>query len=127
MANEQNLKPRQLTNEEATKIGSKGGKKSAEAKRQRKAMREQMECLLSLPLKDKKVVAKFKQIGLKGDNMNNQMALIVAMYQKALKGDTQAFNAIREVVGERVQEIKVNASIDDKVKELNEILDKIDE
>ncbi|MDO4378965.1 MAG: KGG domain-containing protein [Erysipelotrichia bacterium] len=118
-----NLKP--LTTEKAREIGSKGGKRSAEVKRQRKAMREQMECLLSLPIKDKKITAKFKQLGLKADDMNNQMALIVATYQKALKGDMQAMNVVRELVGERVQEFKVSANIDDKVKELHGILDEM--
>lgn len=124
MANEQNLKPNKtLSTEEAKKRGSKGGKKSVEARRARKAMREQMECLLSLPLKDQKIVSRFKQIGVETEDMNNQMALIVATYQKALKGDMTAMNVVRELVGERVQEVKVNSNIGDKVKELHIILD----
>ena len=39
-----------------------------------------------------------KDLGIEEDNLDNQMALIVAMYGKALKGDVQAFNTIREVV-----------------------------
>ena len=31
------------------------------------------------------------------EEIDNQMALMVAMYAKALKGDVQAFNSIREV------------------------------
>ena len=127
MANEQNLKPRQLTTEEATKIGSKGGKKSAEVRRQRKAMKEQMELLLSMPFKNKEMKEKFKKVGINTSGMDNQMAMLVAMFQSALNGNTQGFNAIREVVGERVQEIKINASIDEKVKELNDLLEKLDE
>ena len=38
-----------------------------------------------------------KDLGLSEDEVDNQMALVVAMYGKALKGDVQAFNAIREV------------------------------
>ena len=127
MANEQNLKPRQLTTEEAAKIGSMGGKKSAEVRRQRKAMKEQMELLLSMPFKNKELKEKFKKVGINTSGMDNQMAMLVAMFQSALNGNTQGFNAIREVVGERVQEIKINASIDEKVKELNDLLEKLDE
>ena len=39
-----------------------------------------------------------KDLGIEEDDIDNQMALIVAMYGKALKGDVQAFNTIREVV-----------------------------
>ena len=112
-----------LTSDEAREYGSKGGKRSVEVRRQRKAMREQMEMLLTLPLKDQKIINKFKQIGVDTNDMNNQMALIMATYQKALRGDMQAMNVVRELVGERVQEFRVSASIDDKVQELHSILD----
>lgn len=122
MANEENLRPVQ-SKSEAREKGQKGGVKSGEVRRQRKAMKEQMEMLLTLPLKDQKIINKFKQIGIDTNDMNNQMALIMATYQKALKGDMQAMNVIRELVGERVQEFRVSASIDDKVQELHSILD----
>lgn len=126
MANEQNLKPfNTMNSEDAKKIQSKGGKRCGEVRRERKSMREQMEGLLSLSLKDQKVINRFKQIGVDAKDMNNQMALIVATYQKALKGDMQAMNVIRELIGERVQEFKVSATIDDKVKELHGILDEL--
>lgn len=128
MANNiENLKPKTtLSNEEAKKLGSKGGKRSVEVRRQRKAMKEQMEMLLSLQLKDEKVKAKFKALGINADDMNNQMALVVATYQKALKGDTSAINIVREMIGERVQQVSIETNVDDKVKELNNILDDIE-
>lgn len=100
MANEQNLIPftSNQSREEAERNGRKGGKKSGEIRRQRKAMKEQFEMLLSLPFKQKKQLDFMKDLGIKEDEIDNQMALIVAMYGKALKGDVQAFNIIREVV-----------------------------
>lgn len=100
MANEQNLIPftSNQSREEAKKNGAKGGKKSGEVRRKRKAMKEQMEMLLSLPFKQSESLDFMKYLGIKEDNLDNQMALIVAMYSKALKGDVQAFNTIREVV-----------------------------
>ena len=100
MANEQNLIPftSNQSREEAKKNGSKGGKKSGEVRRKRKAMKEQMEMLLSLPFKQSEALDFMKDLGIEEDNLDNQMALIVAMYGKALKGDVQAFNTIREVV-----------------------------
>ena len=101
MANEKNLIPYRFNKRsanEARENGAKGGKKSGEVRRQRKAMKEQMEMLLSLPFKQKKQLNFIKDLGIEEDEIDNQMALIVAMYGKALKGDVQAFNTIREVV-----------------------------
>lgn len=99
MANEQNLIPftSEQNREEAKKNGQKGGIKSGEVRRQRKAMKEQMEILLSLPFKQEKQLKFMKSLGIEEEEIDNQMALMVAMYAKALKGDVQAFNAIREV------------------------------
>ena len=99
MANEQNLIPftSNQSREEAKKNGAKGGQKSGEVRRQRKAMKEQFEMLLTLPFKQSKQLKFIKDLGINEEEIDNQMALVVAMYGKALKGDVQAFNTIREV------------------------------
>ena len=125
MAGTANLEPVK-TKEEARERGRNGGIASGKARKQRKAMKEQMEMLLSLPLKDTSIKGKFKKLGIDTGDMNNQMALVVALYQKALKGDTSAMNIIREVIGERVQQVSIETNVDDKVKELNNILDDIE-
>lgn len=99
MANEQNLIPlNKRTKSEQREYARKGGQKSGEVRRKRKAMKEQMEMLLTLPFKSKKQFNFMKELGIEDNDIDNQMALIVAMYGKALKGDVQAFNTIREVV-----------------------------
>ena len=99
MANEKNLIPwNKRTEKEQREYARKGGKKSGEVRRKRKAMKEQMEMLLTLPFKQAEALDFMKDLGIEEDNLDNQMALIVAMYGKALKGDVQAFNTIREVV-----------------------------
>ncbi len=122
MSNESNLKV--PTSEQARLYGAKGGKKSAENKRKRKALKEQMEMLLSLPLTDDKAKAQFERMGIDADNMDNQMAMVVKTYAQALKGNINAVNTIREIIGERVMEVNVNNNIDDKVKELQKELEK---
>lgn len=123
MAREENLIPQahKLTVEQQ----SMGGKKSAENKRKRKALKEQMEMLLSLPLTDDKAKAQFERMGIDADNMDNQMAMVVKTYAQALKGNINAVNTIREIIGERVMEVNVNNNIDDKVKELDRLLDSV--
>ena len=103
MANKQNLIPieeinSRRTREEHRRDSQKGGQKSGEVRRKRKEMKEQMEMLLALPFKSKKEFNFMKELGIEDDKIDNQMALMVAMYGKALKGDIQAFNTIREVV-----------------------------
>lgn len=100
MANEQNLIPftSEQSREEAKKNGQKGGRKSGEVRRKRKAMKEQMELLLALPAKyeDEKEFMGF--LGIDEENWDNQMALIIALYKKAMKGDVFAFQEIRKIV-----------------------------
>ena len=102
MANEQNLiKNEDLTPSQRRENASKAGKASAKAKRQRKAMKEQMEMLLSLPIKSIKLKKQLETLGIKSGEIDNQMALIVSLYQTALKGgknSVQAFSLIQETV-----------------------------
>ena len=98
MANEQNLIPgNKRSQSEARENGRKGGQKSGEVRRQRKAMKEQIEMLLSLPFKQTEQLKFIEELGIDTKEIDNQMALLVALYGKALKGDVQAFNTIREV------------------------------
>ena len=103
MANESNLKPftSEQSHEEAVKNGSKGGINSGKARRERKAMREQLEMLLNLPLKNEQMKEKLKELGIKKEDMNNQMAMTVSMYHQALKGNPKAYELIRDTIGEK--------------------------
>lgn len=117
MANEQNLKPftSDQNREEAKKNGAKGGRASGEARRRKKTMRENLEILLSMPLKK----GKGADID-KGENMQEfteqnltvEQAMLLAQIKKALKGDLDSFEAIRDLVGEKpVNKSEVSASV----------------
>lgn len=119
MANEQNLtlkgKNRNLTTEEAQIIGQKGGKASGEARRRKKEMRERLEILLSMPISSGKGadIESIKSFGaLKGKNITVEDAVLIAITQKALKGDIQAGAFLRDTVGERPTENKKVTVID---------------
>lgn len=102
LMNEQNLIPftSEQSREEAKRNGQKGGKKSGEVRRQRKAMKEQMDLLLSLPIKNEDHKAFMKSIGVDTENMDNQMMLMVSVFNKAMNGNLDAFNIIRNVVND---------------------------
>ena len=126
MANEQNLVPfTEMTEKQQRAIASKGGKASQEARRKKKLIKEQFELLLSLPLKDERTIKKLEALGIDTDNIDNQMAMIISMWQTALKGGmagVNAFNSIQASVGEQPinkQEITGNIPvvIEDDIKE----------
>lgn len=67
---------------------SRGGKKSGEARRKKKSMRELAKLVNSLPLSENN--KKQLPTGIDEKEATFQMAFIVKVYQQALKGDTKA-------------------------------------
>lgn len=86
-----------LTAEEA----SKGGKKSAQVRRDKRDAKELAQLAVSLYLKKGKP-AEIKCLeDVRGKNISVQEAMIYAQIQRALKGDTVAFKTIMEMVSEK--------------------------
>lgn len=109
MANEQNLIPASAENgyKLTAEDQSKGGKASVEARRRKKEMRERLEMLLSMPIGGGKEVDldKVKNFqSLKGKNITVEDAILIAIAQKAMKGDIPAGTFIRDTVGEKPTE-----------------------
>lgn len=104
--NEQNLRPSEhkFTLEEA----KKGAKKSAEVRRAKRDLRQALEVLLESDIKNKK-----------GEVKSGAEAIAIAQFQKALKGDTRAFEVIRDTAGQKPVEKVMVAEVDNEV--INEI------
>ena len=116
MAGEDNLIPmNQRTKEEQREIASKGGKASGEARRRKKTMRDNLELLLSMPLKKGKEADIDKAKNLQDFSVQNitvEQAMLLAQVKKALKGDIDAFETIRDLIGEKpVNKTEVSASV----------------
>lgn len=132
MANEQNLRPftSEQSREEAKKNGAKGGRASGESRRRQRTLREGLEILLSKPIKKGKVtdINKLKAIGkdtVSEANLTAEDAIILAMINKAAKGDVHAYEAIRDQLGEKPadkQEITVNGAMDLNTADIDTIL-----
>lgn len=103
MANEQNLRPGEykLTLEEQ----KKGGKASGEARKRKKQIKDDINLILSLPIQNNKLKEQLKGLGIGDEEMTNQMAMTIAMWQKAVKGDVSAFNTLRDTIGEKPKEV----------------------
>ena len=116
MANEQNLlkgnEKHTFTPEEL----SKGGKASAEARRKKRDLRKAIEILLETDVK-----------GKNGDVKSGAEAIAIAQFQKALKGDTRAFEVIRDTAGQtpvkKVEQVNIDGEYLDKVNELKAFFD----
>lgn len=93
MANEQNLKPfNQLTESKQREIRSKGGKASVKARAKRKAMRELLEEAMARKLD--------------GGDTTTAEAVTIALIERAMSGDTKAYEVIRDTLGEKPVEKK---------------------
>lgn len=90
------------TTEEKREIGIKGGKASGEARRRKKNMRECLELLLSLDVKNSKVREQLAKLGVEDEQMTNEMAMMVSALNKATKGDIQAMNFVRDTSGQQI-------------------------
>lgn len=85
--------------EKEREIHSKGGVAGAKSKRKRKKLKETIEDVLSLPLKDAKLNKKLKSMGM--DDSDNQVGVVMALFLSALKGNPKAFELIRDTIGEK--------------------------
>lgn len=107
MAAGDNLRPYRFTSEQsrekAAEAGRKGGKASGAAKRKKKAMREVLEAMLSLPMKGGKVDKLNSFTDIQNANMTVEQAILAAQILKAVqKGDTRAATFIRDTAGQKI-------------------------
>lgn len=130
MANINNLTP--FTSENASEMGRKGGKASGIARLRKKTMKEQLDLLLSKTANldniknGDKIKEQLATLGIPAEEIDNQMLLIVSMYQTALtqgKNQVPAFVAIRDTAGDKPKDkIEISKEIDDTVKEIEDYL-----
>ena len=94
-----------MTPEERAEYGRQGGIKSGETKRRKKAMKETLEVLLSMPMKKGKVasVDDIKNFAdLNGKNVDVQTAILMKALTSYMKtGDLSILGFIRDTVGDK--------------------------
>ena len=81
--------------------GRKGGLASVEAKKKKKKLRELCEIFGELPVYSDKAKKLMEEMGVSEEDMTNKMAAVIGVFKKAAAGDVQAFNAIRDIIGEK--------------------------
>ncbi len=98
--NDKNLVPfSERSESEVREINSRGGKKSGETRRRKKALKSLMNDLLSSDIVNDDIYNSTVDMGF-GTNPTYGAAVVAAMVRQAALGDTKAFNAIVDLIGE---------------------------
>lgn len=97
----------QMTKEELQECARIGQLKSTETKRRKKSMKSVLEVLLKIPVGKGKVydVDDIKNFAdLAGKNISVEEAIIIKQIQRALKGDLNATQFIRDTSGQKPED-----------------------
>lgn len=101
--------------DEQREIAKMGGIASGKARREKKAMKDTLAALLSMPLRNGKGtdVESIKNLAaVKGKNITVQEAIMLAQIQKAMKGDTRAAEFIRDSSGNKLKDsVEVSGAV----------------
>ena len=99
MPNEKNIIPMdQRSKEEARELGREGGRASGVSRRRKKSLREAADLYLSLPVANRRAWNKISTEGVDPEDIDNQMAMIIGLTQKAIKGDAKAAKIIIDLL-----------------------------
>lgn len=101
MANEQNLIPfSERSENEARENGRKGGIASGAARRRKRSLKEAADLYLSLPVTDRRVWNKIARDGVEPEDIDNQMAIVAGLSERAVKGDAKAAKVLFDLLGD---------------------------
>ena len=102
MANTQNLiKNENLTPSQRRKNASKAGKASAKKRQQNKTFKEIINKFLEEQVSNKELKEQMVKFGFADDEVSNKSCAVFALWKEAIKGNTKAFELIRDTIGEK--------------------------
>ena len=98
---------------ERRESAQKAGIASGESRRKKKALRDMMELALQMEEQNEGYRNLMQKAGWEPENMTQMTVITQGLIQKAKAGDVQAYNAIRDIIGEKpVDESKVEVGGD---------------
>lgn len=114
--NNENLRKINLTHDEATRNGKKGGEASGKSRRKKKQMKDMLEYILQLEVTDDDLRGEMRRMGIDDEQMTINALTCYAMVRKAVDGDTKAAEFIALMTGQKPQDkIDLNATVENKV------------
>lgn len=103
------------TSDELREMTRNGGIKSGEARRAKRDIRKALEALLEKDYTDKS-----------GNTMSGTEAIALKQMEKAMKGDTRAFEIIRDTVGqkpvEKVEQVNIDMEYQQSVEYIRKLM-----
>lgn len=110
MANEKNLRSiGELTTKEQREITSKGGKASAKKRKQNKTFKQIINKFLDGQVSDERLKQQMIEFGFADKDVSNKSCAVFALWKEAIKGNTKAFELLRDTIEEKPQD-RVNIS-----------------
>lgn len=110
MANDENLIPNSARSpEELRENGRKGGVASGKARQKKRLMKDLVIEMLNSKIWSDELKAKILNVfpEMEDEKMQVQTAMIASQIQKAMKGDTKAFEVMRDTAGQKPIEQQV--------------------
>lgn len=102
MTNIQNLiKNEDLTPEQRRKNASKAGKASAKKRQQNKTFKEIISRFLDGQVSDERLKQQMIEFGFADKEVSNKSCAVFALWKEAIKGNTKAFELLRDTIGEK--------------------------
>lgn len=102
MTNIQNLiKNEDLTPEQRRKNASKAGKASAKKRQQNKTFKQIISRFLDGQVSDERLKQQMIEFGFADKEVSNKSCAVFALWKEAIKGNTKAFELLRDTIGEK--------------------------
>lgn len=121
MPNEKNLIPNsERSPEELREMAANGGRASGVSRRRKRSLREAADLYLSLPVANTRAWNKISAEGVDPEDIDNQMAMIVGLTQRAIKGDAKAAKIIVDLIGPERKEDSAMEKLDNLLKEFKD-------
>lgn len=118
------------TTEEARLRGKKGGIASGKARQEKKTLRQCAEIIGSM-MATSRIKDKMKEFGIEESDATNDMAVLMSLTLKAIKGDVKATETLIKLRGEMVEKTEITGNdgqpfffpkmTEDELKLLNEL------
>lgn len=114
--NDENLIPlNKRAKSEQREIQTAGGIANGKKRKEKRLMRDALSDLMKMQVTDENIIQTLEDMGI--ENKDNQTALVVGIFLKALRGDVRAGEFIRDTMGEKpvdvVQQLDPPVFVDD--------------
>ena len=81
-------------------------------------MKSAAQMLLDMPVKAENIAKSMKQLGFDDEDLNNQTAMLISVWKKAMEGDVKAAEFLRDTSGQKPVDKVMVTEDDSSVEEM---------